>query len=242
MNLAIDIGNTRTKIAVFQEEKLVKGEVFENGTKIQLAPLFKKHGIKNSILSAVSTHEDGLKEFLVKNSYSVILDTKTPLPVKNLYKTPLTLGRDRIAAAVGAFALYPNENVLAIDIGTAVTYEFINDKAEYHGGGISPGMMLRFKALNAYTTNLPLIAPEQIDFIVGKSTKESILSGVINGIRLEIDSMVNEYQTKYGITRVLLTGGDVPFFETTLKSKIFAIPNLVLIGLNKILQHNVALR
>ena len=241
MNLAIDIGNTRAKLAVFDDNEMLFSDAVETLSEKVVARLFKKHPIKNSMLSAVSTYNDGFNDFLAKNSRLFILDNKTPLPVKNLYKTPLTLGKDRIAAVAGAFALYPNENVLVLDIGTAITYEFISGKGEYHGGGISPGVRLRLKALNAYTSNLPLIEPQQIDFLTGASTKDSILSGVMNGTRLELEGFITEYSARHENLRVLLTGGDAPLFETVLKSKIFAIPNLVLIGLNKILQHNVSL-
>lgn len=242
MNLAIDIGNTRTKFAVFDKDKLVSGMMAETIQEKQLDHIFRRHGIKNCILSAVSSYRDGIKDFLSKKSHLIILDSKTPLPIKNLYKTPLTLGKDRIAAAVGAYSLYPGENVLVLDVGTAITCEFINSSGEYLGGGISPGIRLRFKALNAYTDNLPLIEAEQISFLTGKSTKESILSGVMNGTRMELDGIIGEYSKEHGSLRILMTGGDAAFFETTLKSKIFVIPNLVLIGLNKILQHNVSLR
>jgi type III pantothenate kinase len=242
MNLAIDVGNTRVKLAVFDKEKIVFNTAAETLPENQVAHLFKRFAIKRCILSAVSSFHDGMVDFLSKNSQFIMLDSKTPLPIKNLYKTPLTLGKDRIAAAAGAFALYPGENVLVLDIGTAITYEFINSAGEYLGGGISPGINLRFKALNTYTGNLPLIAAEEINFLTGRSTKESILSGVMNGTRLEMEGVISEYSREYGNVRVLMTGGDAAFFETTLKSKIFAIPNLVLIGLNKILQHNATPR
>lgn len=242
MNLAIDIGNTRVKVAVFDDDKLVHTQAYEKFEEKDVKFLFKRFKIENSILSAVSTYEDGITAFLSGNSKLLVLDTKTPLPVKNLYKTPLTLGKDRIAAVAGAVALFPKENALVLDVGTAITHEFITAAGEYLGGGISPGIRLRFKALNAYTSHLPLIEPEAIDFLTGKSTKESILSGVMNGVHFELEGIIRAYEEKYGSVRVLLTGGDAPAFEATIKSKIFALPNLVLTGLNKILQHNVSLR
>ncbi|MDZ4847552.1 MAG: type III pantothenate kinase [Chitinophagales bacterium] len=242
MNLAIDIGNTRVKVAVFNDEKLLHTQAYEKFEEKDVKFLFKRFSIQHSILSAVSSYEDSVSAFLATNSKVVILDTKTPLPIKIFYKTPLTLGKDRIAAVAGAVALFPKENVLVLDAGTAITHEFINAEGEYLGGGISPGIRLRFKALNAYTSHLPLIEPENIDYLTGRSTKESILSGVMNGIRFEIEGIIKEYSEKYSELKVLMTGGDAPAFETTLKSKIFAVPNLVLTGLNKILQHNVSLR
>lgn len=242
MNLAIDVGNTRVKVAVFNDDKMLSAQAYEKLEEKDLKFLFKKHSITNSILSAVSNYEDGITAFLKSNSSLLVLDTKTPLPVKNLYKTPLTLGKDRIAAAAGAFALFPKEDVLVFDVGTAITHEFVNAAGEYLGGSISPGIRLRFKALNTYTSHLPLIEPEPVDYLTGKSTKESILSGVMNGVRLEIEGIIKEYLEQYPNLRVLLTGGDAPAFETTLKSKIFAVPNLVLTGLNKILQHNASSR
>jgi len=242
MNLAIDIGNTRVKYSVFNKDEAMRSRAVDVLPEKEIVRLFKEYPITHSILSSVSSVEDGLKEFLAKNSRLVILDNETPLPIRNLYKTPHTLGKDRIAAVAGAYALYPNEHVLVLDIGTAITYEFLNKDAEYLGGGISPGIRLRLKALNSYTTHLPLIEPEPVNYLIGRSTKESILSGVINGVRLELDGVISEYSALYSGLRVLMTGGDSAFFETTLKSKIFAIPNLVLIGLNKILQHNASLR
>lgn len=242
MNLAIDIGNSRIKVAVFNDDKLLNTQIFEKFDDKDLKFIFKKHAVKNSILSAVSTYHDGITTFLTANSKLIILDSKTPLPFKNQYKTPLTLGKDRIAAVAGAFAMFPQENALVFDVGTAITHEFINAEGEYLGGSISPGVRLRFKALNQYTSHLPLIEPEKIDYITGKSTKESILSGVMNGVRFEIEGLIKDYTEKYPNLKVLMTGGDAPSFETTLKSKIFAVPNLVLTGLNKILQHNASLR
>ncbi|HXH17700.1 MAG TPA: type III pantothenate kinase [Chitinophagales bacterium] len=242
MNLAIDIGNTRTKLAVFDRDEIICTDATDALTDAYIRRLFRKFSIQKCILSAVSDYHNDIKNFLAANSWLLILDSSTPLPVKNLYKTPLTLGKDRIAAAAGAYALYPNENVLVLDAGTAFTFEFISRRGEYLGGGISPGIRLRLKALNAYTANLPLIEPQSVDFLTGTCTKESILSGVMNGMRLEIEGFIREYTGKYEHLRVLLTGGDAFFFETTLKSKIFAVPNLVLIGLNKILQHNAPSR
>lgn len=242
MNLAVDIGNSRSKLAVFDNDKIVYSDAAESFTENKMAFLLRRFPISGCILSAVSSSATDIKDFLAKHSRLIILDSKTPLPVKNLYKTPLTLGNDRIAAVAGAYALYPNENVLVLDVGTAITYEFLNKAGEYLGGGISPGVRLRFKALNAYTNNLPLIEPQLVDFLIGSGTKDSILSGVMNGTRLEMEGIIREYAAQFEHLRVLMTGGDAPFFESTLKSKIFAVPNLVLIGLNKILQHNASLR
>ena len=242
MNLVIDIGNTRSKLGIFDGDKIIFSAVAEALSDKQLNGIFRKHPINNCILSAVSSFHNSFKDILSKNSDLIILDCKTSVPFKNKYKTPLTLGKDRIAVVAGAYSLYPHENVLVMDIGTAITYEFINSSGDYLGGGISPGVKLRLKALNAYTHNLPLIESQPVSFLTGTGTKDSMLSGVINGTRLELEGFISEYSVLYENLRVLITGGDSAFFETSLKSKIFAIPNLVLIGLNKILQHNASPR
>ena len=167
------------------------------------------------------------------------MNENTSLPIKNLYKTPSTLGKDRIAVAVAANYLKPNTNVLVIDAGTTITYEFIDTKGQYLGGNISPGMKMRFNSLHTFTKKLPLIEHTENSDLLGNDTKSAISSGIINGIIFEMDGYINTLKEKYADIVIFLTGGDTFFFESTLKNRIFAHKNLLLIGLNRILNYNV---
>ena len=245
MNLAVDIGNHYTKLAVFNDDELVHSAAYK---KFKLADLIALHGqflFKNAILSDVSGDIEKTEKWLQEHTRYVKFTHQTPVPFTNSYKTPNTLGLDRIAAAAGAFAEFPNEHVLVIDAGTCITYEFIDDQGVYHGGGISPGMRIRFKALHRYTGKLPKLKKHEIDYLIGQNTEESILSGVINGVVAEINGIVQRYESQFSQPvvgkplKVVLTGGDAKFFESYIKSDIFAIPNLVLKGLNKILTCNL---
>ena len=167
------------------------------------------------------------------------LDQSTSIPLVNKYRTPETLGYDRIAAAVGAYTICPHTNVLVIDAGTAITYDIVNSEGEFMGGNISPGLEIRFKALNKYTTRLPhLERPEEKPPLVGSSTKEAIEAGVVNGILFEMDGFIGTIGQDHPQLKVVLTGGDAKYFEGKLKSSIFVDLNLNLIGLNRILEHN----
>ncbi len=238
MNLTIDIGNTRIKYAVFEGDELLFVHQTDKLTGSIMAGLTEKFSINHVIIADVAEISPDIIEYFEKKSKLLILDEQTPLPFKNLYATPQTLGKDRIAAIAGAYAMYPEQNILVLDAGTAITYEFINAQGEYLGGGISPGVRLRFKALNTYTGRLPLIEPDMPDFLIGTSTKDAILSGVMNGMLSEMQGFIEKYNAGYPELKVILTGGDAFYFEPYLKNRIFAVPNLVLTGLNKILLHN----
>ena len=164
------------------------------------------------------------------------------LPIHIQYATPKTLGTDRIANAVGANALYPNRNVLSIMAGTCLVADFVNDKGEYMGGSIAPGVRMRFQALSEFTARLPLVEPEIIDFLVGDNTENSILSGVMNGITQEIDGIIRQYSRHYNRLKVILSGGDAELLQNFIKKRIFAAQNPVLVGLHKILILNASKR
>lgn len=239
MNLAIDIGNQYTKLAVFDGEELVHSTAYKKFKLKKLQELHSKYPFENAILSDVSADIIKTEAWLREHTNFMMMTHDTPLPIKNKYKTPLTLGLDRIAAAVAAHAMFPGKPSLVVDAGTCITYEYVNDKGEYEGGGITPGIRIRFKALSRYTGKLPKLKRQDVDFLTGGNTEESILSGVINGTAAEINGMVERYRMEYPELQVVLTGGDALFFETYLKSGIFAVPNLVLKGLNNILIHNL---
>ena len=243
MNLCLDIGNTRLKVAIFNEnEELVYRSVFAPFTKNNLEQIFADHHIQNAILSSVANHEAFINTFLEKRAFFVQLTHKTPIPITNTYATPKTLGRDRLAVVVGGKVLFPAADILAIDAGTCITYDFIDQKNVYHGGSISPGLQMRFRALQHFTDKLPLVKKATTSELIGKTTETAITSGVMQGTAAEMNGIIEKYQQKYPKIKVLLTGGDANFFETNIKSKIFVRPNLVLEGLNKILNYNATIQ
>ncbi len=241
----LDRGNTLIKVALFLQQNILIVKRFNtlSGDELSslLAELEKKYGIsiEYSIVSSVVPDNDELYSILKRHTKFMELKDSTPLPIINFYKTPQTLGKDRIAAVTGAATLYPNNDLLIIDAGTCITFDFINVNKEYLGGAISPGINLRFKALHNFTGNLPLIDPDADVNLIGDSTKTSILSGVINGVREEVDGIIGRYKSSYPNVKVIFTGGDVKYFDKYVKNNIFAVENLVLKGLKDILHYNV---
>lgn len=239
MNLIVDVGNTRTKIAYFKNNKLKEVVTASHKeTNKTISSMLSNNLINNVIISSVG-HDTIVDIRLFKKIKNVIdLNNTTKVPFKNHYKTPKTLGVDRIALATAASEQFPKKNVLIIDAGTCITYDFLNKKNEYKGGAISPGIGIRFKALHDYTANLPLLEIDKFT-LIGKNTEESIKSGVLNGILQEIDGIIAQYKEKYSNLTIVLTGGNGNFLAKKLKSTIFANPNFLLEGLNSILIHNI---
>ena len=239
MNLTIDVGNTRVKAAVFEKDKLVELVVFDK-TKIlsEIKKILKKYVIANGIMSNVASISDSKLKKLQKLVQIDVISSSTKVPFDNLYKTPKTLGVDRIALVAGAVNQFYGKNVLVIDAGTCITFDFVNSKGRYLGGAISPGVQMRFNSLNYFTANLPLLEKEEVNDFIGKNTKESINSGIVNGVIQEIDGVINQYKKKYLDLTVVLTGGDTNFLAKQLKSSIFANQNFLLQGLNEILKFN----
>jgi type III pantothenate kinase len=236
MNLVIDIGNTSVKAALFSGKVMKEAHVQLS----ELEELLQKKKVAQAIVCKSGQNHDAeelLRQYKIPLTQ---LHSEMPLPISIRYKTPETLGADRIAGSIGANAFFPNQNVLKIDFGTCITYDFINAKNEFEGGSISPGMMLRFKAMHNYTAKLPLVDPMQFSTyeLVGNDTSQAIVSGVINGIKNEVDGIIKEYKTRFRSLKVVVTGGDAGLFATLLKSEIFARPYLVLEGLNTILNYN----
>lgn len=238
MNLILDFGNSFQKLFIFDKEEIVFSQKYTSINQKDLEKVFANFKIKNSLLSSVINEDRSISEFLKLKSNFVEYSQDTLIPIKNNYKTPSSLGRDRLASAVGAASTFPKTNVLAIDAGTAIKYDFVTEKGEYLGGGIGPGMYLRFKSLHNYTDKLPLVDYEDFRDLVGKTTKESILAGVMQGFAAEIEGMIQRYKSEYDNIKVILTGGELKYFDKLLKSNIFADPNLVVKGLNKILSFN----
>jgi type III pantothenate kinase len=245
MNAVIDIGNTLTKIGIFQSGELKDFSAYEILSVETLKKYFSKHSsVKNVILSSVIEHDKNIIEYLKSEFRFIELTHKTKIPIENLYQSPETLGKDRLASAVGANSLFRNQNVLSIDAGTCIKYDFVNFKNQYLGGGISPGIEMRFKALNQFTDKLPLLNYRYFDKLIGENSEESILSGVMNGVVEEVKGIIARYEEQYPDIKVVFTGGYLKFFEKNFnigsneKSNIFADSFLVLKGLNQILEFN----
>lgn len=240
MNLCIDRGNTRTKVAVFDGDVLVSDYVCDVFTTSELEAVLHRFSITNSILSDVSVADEDLERALRQQTDNhIYLDHTVKLPVVNLYETPETLGKDRIAAVVGAVTLKPKSDILVVDAGTAITYDFVDANGVYHGGNIAPGIEMRLKSLHAFTGRLPLVSVNEIKQFPGKNTVDAMLSGAVFGSLFEIQGYFEALKIKYPELSIFLTGGDIKYFVSKLKSPIFAEKNLVLTGLNRILEFNV---
>ena len=240
MNLVIDVGNTLVKLAVFNNDVLIsKYSVKVSYLLKELILLREKYpAIEQSILSSVGCISAQDLVYL-KNEFNLVqLNINSILPLVNKYKTPKTLGVDRLALACAAIKHCPGKNTLIIDVGTCITYDFVNASNEYLGGAISPGLATRYKSLNNLTANLPLLSVEYPKNITGASTNQAIHSGVVYGVLNEIDGVIATYRSNYSDLTVILTGGDSNFLSKQLKSTIFANSNFLLEGLNYILQFN----
>jgi type III pantothenate kinase len=239
MNLVVDIGNTRTKTGSFRGGELISSAIQDTFTLQTLAEWIRLYSIRKCILSSVKDEDFTLTEFLRNNTtYFINLSHTTPLPFKSLYRTPESLGKDRIAAVAGAYCSYPDTNVLVIDMGTAITYDLITREGEYKGGNISPGLVTRFRALHTFTSHLPLLEKQDLPDNLGTDTRSAIITGVQNGILYEINGYIDQFSSLYSDLLIILTGGDADFFIDKIKKPIFAFSNLILKGLNFILDYN----
>ena len=240
MNLIVDVGNTLVKFAIYKDAELIHKISFElSEFKKQYKALKKQFPkVKFAIISSVGRLSKKQIEIIDDDLKVLELNSKTKLPFKNLYKTPKTLGVDRMALVSGSVHQYPDKNVLIIDAGTCITYDFITNENHYLGGAISPGTRLRYKSLNNLTANLPLLETNQPKMIIGDSTESSIHSGVVFGVIKEIDGVIDHYKEKYPDLTVILTGGDAKFLSNQLKNSIFANSNFLFEGLNFILDYN----
>ena len=234
------MGNTLLKVAEFSADNMQNLEPFEKGAfgKLEQYLNTKTEG-SCCIVSSVIDYPDSLARLLETRFKTIFLTPETPLPVKIGYKTPETLGKDRIAAAVAAWGIFPGNDLLVIDAGTAITMDLVTKEGVFAGGAIAPGIDMRFAALHTFTGKLPLIKKAEISFLTGTTTHDSILSGVINGVAREIDGIIDEYKLNYHKIVVVLGGGDSFFLLKRLKNSIFALPNPVLSGLNIILDYNI---
>jgi type III pantothenate kinase len=239
VNLIVEQGNTKLKVALSDDGKIIASACLEKDDLSAVKEIMKQYRPVQGILSSVAETNESLIEHLnARLRYLLWLDEHTPTPIRLEYETKETLGKDRIAAAVGAYYLQPGRDLLVIDAGTAITYEVIESSGVYKGGNISPGLTTRFRALNRFTERLPLIEEKEEVPFIGTSTESAILAGVVNGIVYEMDGYIDTLKAKYGDIFVFLTGGHSFYFERRLKNHIFADANLVLVGLNRILEYN----
>ncbi len=239
MNFVVDFGNTRIKAGMFDGAELQHSYVF-NSVKGLIEAVKEIPQFQNCLIGSVTgMHAEFIKA--VRKGRNVILfEANTPIPLKNLYKSALTLGSDRIAGSVGAYSFYPNQNVLTIDAGTCIKYNFVNANNEYLGGAISPGIPMRLKAMKEFTHALPVVEVDKnFEELIGTNTKDSMLSGALTGAVAEVDGMINKYLLNYANLQVVLTGGDSDYLGKQLKNRLFANQNLLLYGLNTILNYNL---
>ena len=240
MNLVIDIGNTQIKVAVFEENILLFKDQFQSDSILpKVLSTLEQYDIKHAIMSHVAHLDQQIFVELKKMVNPIEMNHKTILPFTNKYRSPKTLGVDRLALVAGAHGQFPNKNVLVIDAGSCITFDFLNQNCEYYGGDISPGIGMRYKAVNHYTANLPMLDRTDVVPELGDSTSNAIHRGILNGVIQEIEGVIHQYKSKYQKLTVVLTGGDTIFLAKNIKSSIFAIPNFLLEGLNSILIHNI---
>ncbi|NND79269.1 MAG: type III pantothenate kinase [Maribacter sp.] len=240
MNLIIDVGNTFVKLAVFEKGDLLFDETIAVENLLKRAKGILKDfpkidwAIVSSVIRLAKSDLDELKGLCRVH----VLNHESEIPFKNFYASPETLGVDRIALATAGFAHKPNTNTLVIDAGTCVTYDMVTCEGHYLGGAISPGLKMRYSALNEHTSKLPLLAVENPDDLIGNSTESCIHSGVVNGICSEIEGIIAQYSFRFEDLTVILTGGDAQFLSKRLKNTIFAHSKFLLIGLNYLLDYN----
>lgn len=240
MNLVVDAGNTFSKVGLFEGDELRRHE--SRLTFPELLEVLRSTRVERVIFSSVSHEVEKIRNCFQPNVPILALSSQTSVPIVKEYDTPETLGADRIAAAVGAVEVFPDEDRLVIDMGTCITYDRVDRTGRFQGGAISPGMGMRFKAMHSFTQRLPLIEPENNAPLLGKTTRQSMLSGVMNGLAAELNGFVAAHRAASPDCRVVLCGGDAPYFANKFQLPVSVVPELVLIGLNCILNYNVDLQ
>jgi len=241
-NLCIDWGNTNVKAAIFENDSLQKQFSFSSEEALEkITSIINLYQPVKAIISSVAKHNMELENLLIsKIKSTIILDGNTRLPIYNAYLTSDTLGPDRIALVCAAHILHPEKNNLVISLGTCITYNFVQKNKTFRGGAISPGMQMRLNAMHTFTGKLPQINMDGELVMLGYDTASCMRSGAAYGIIFEIEGMIADYAKQYQDFNAILTGGDAPFFASKIKSKIFADPDLLLKGLNLILNYNVS--
>lgn len=242
-NLVIDVGNSANKIAVFDNDEILFQKISELNLQQDIKTITTSYLIENIIVSSVKNDVD-INELQIKEKFNYLeFNSDTKIPIYNKYKSHKSLGLDRLAAVIGANNIFPNHAVLVIDAGTCITYDKIDENANYYGGSISPGIKMRFKAMNQFTAKLPLVEFEtSFNGNFGDDSITSMLSGVINGVIYELEGFIKNHLKINPNLKIILCGGDAAFFDTRFKNSIFAHlisyePLLVLKGLNTVVKY-----
>lgn len=235
MNLVIDIGNTNVKAATFKNDELMELYCFSDLTGLNA--LLSEHVYEAMAVCSSKQHKAEIIAQVPNIADALFLNADSPLPIKVSYKTPKTLGMDRLAGAVGAHVLFPGKSVLIVDLGTCITYDLLHDET-FQGGMIAPGLQMRFRAMHEFTANLPLLSLSGSTDLIGKSTNESMNSGAFFGVIGEIEHHISQLMLNIPDLKVIMTGGDAHLFESMIKSDIFVAPEIVLVGMNGVSKYN----
>ena len=236
--LCFDFGNTRLKVACFQDKQLSEVIVIKNDGIDTIESLIKQFEPEKTILSSVIDHNPGIENLLASKTKFHKLSYLSKLPFSTAVGKPETIGADRLALSAAAVYFFPKQHNLVIGMGSCITYNFINADHEFLGGGISPGMEMRMKSLNQFTAKLPIVKPDGNVPLIGYDTVTNILSGVVMGIANEIDGFIYAYKERFRNFNVHLTGGDLVYLASHLKNQIFADPELIFKGLYAISEVN----
>lgn len=237
MNILLDYGNSMQKMQVMQGQEVVD-TICKPCLQIEDIQVYERMGAHHVILSAVVEVPKAITDYLHAHFHVVTMDACTRVPIVNRYAES-GLGTDRLAAAVAANNMFPHQAVLVIQMGTCITVDFVNACGEYMGGSIAPGMRMRLKALHAFSARLPQVEPFEPAMFTGNTTRTSIMAGVYYGIADECRGIIARYREQYGDVKIILSGGDAKMFKNSIKNDIFAFPNIVMYGLNVILNYNV---
>ncbi len=237
MNICVDIGNTTAKAGIFENGVMVEEK--RQLSDRAIVRLVKQLKPDAAIIASVRKGVKKIVQEVESQTETIVLKHGIRLPFVNNYGTPATLGVDRIAAVAGAVSLYPAQTCLIIDVGTCITYDLVDSNGVYHGGGISPGIEMRLKAMHKFTSKLPVVMPGGKTELIGKTTRECMLSGAMIGAEAEVQGIIDRYTQYFPELSIIFCGGGTQFFESKIKDHIFAVPNLVLVGLDQILSMNV---
>src|SRR5438270_13014843 len=240
ITLCLDFGNTRYKVAVFDNDSLKEVVILDDNNVEHLKSIVEIKKPQRSILSSVVNHPEEVEDLLKRSTGFHKLSNESKLPFTIPVGKPETVGADRLAIAAASVFLFPQKNNLAIGLGSCITFNFINQEHQLLGGSISPGMEMRFRAMHQFTALLPMAEADWNVPLIGYDTKTNLQSGVVLGMAAEIDGIIDLYAERYSNFNVLLTGGDIPYFEPHLKNKIFADTELIFKGLYAISQYNDA--
>jgi type III pantothenate kinase len=238
LNLAIDIGNTRVKTGVFDQNDLVDAQVYDQIDNASLQSLINDYSVTHVIAASTATELE--QDAFQAPGLFLRFTSMTPVPIENHYRTPESLGQDRLAGMVAASWLYPGSNVLVIDAGTCITFDFLEETGKYLGGNIAPGLDMRYQSMHHFTQRLPSVERADTGALLGRTTQQALQNGGLMGMLMEIAGYIEILRNKYKMLNTVLTGGDAQYLADHLNTGLAIQPHLILIGLNQILQFNVA--